>query len=279
MKKPYSLEIIFLILVILMSLGGFSSLYLGGHGDLTPYHHLHVATSLAWLTLLLSQLLLIRQERFDRHRIIGKSIFFAGPVLLATLTLLTVHSAAKDAAVGRADFMVVQNVMVTLEVALLVFLAFALRRNRRIHGALLLSTALLFMGIALFFILISYAPGYRAEGSNALPRFARAAQTITWVGGGIALLFFLKNWRVGWPWLLAGSFFFLNGLLQMLVAQAGGTMPLTVFVASIGRVTAFWLGLLLFAVILWLAWRAASRERGITPSSSGGPTAGHQGPA
>jgi len=75
--------------------------------------------------------------------------------------------------------MIVQNVMVTLEVALLVFLAFALRRNRNVHGALLLSTALLFMGIAMFFTLISHVPGYRA-GPGAGPRIADAAQANAW---------------------------------------------------------------------------------------------------
>ena len=70
---------------------------------------LHILTSLAWLLLLLSQLVLIRQHRFDRHRAIGTSIFVAGPVLVATLTLLTVHSAAKDAVAGRVDVLVVQT--------------------------------------------------------------------------------------------------------------------------------------------------------------------------
>ena len=198
MKNKYTLEIIFLVLVIAVSLVGFSSLYFGKPVERDAYHYLHIITSLAWLMLLLSQLVLISQQRFHLHRVIGKSIFFAGPVLVATLTLLSVHSAVKDAEAGKADFMVVQNVMVTLEMALLVFLAFVLRKNRQVHGALLLGTAFLFMGIALFFTLISYVPGYRMAGPGTFPRFAEAAQTISLVGGLIGLLFFLKNWRACW---------------------------------------------------------------------------------
>jgi len=37
--------------------------------------------------------------------------------LVANMALLSVHSAAKDAVAGRADVLVVQNVMATLEVA------------------------------------------------------------------------------------------------------------------------------------------------------------------
>jgi hypothetical protein len=257
MKHKYTLEIAFVILVIAVSLAGFSSLFIGTQAQRTPHHYLHIVTSLAWLALLLCQLVLISRHSFQRHRALGKSIFFAGPVLGATLVMLTVHSAAKDAAVGRADFMVVQNVMVTLEVALLIFLAFVLRRNRAVHGAFLLSTALLFMGIALFFVLISYVPGYRSAGPGAPPDFAGAGQAIVYVSGAIALLFFLKNMRTGWPWLLAGSFFVVNGLLQMVVARTETTKPLTFLIASIGSAPAFGLSLLIFASLLWLAWKRA----------------------
>lgn len=250
MKNKHKLEIGFLLLVLAASLAGFSSLFLGKSDEPTAYHYLHIATSLAWLLLLLSQLVLISQNGFQRHRAIGMSIFFAGPVLVATLTLLTVHSAAKDAVAGRADFMVVQNLMVALEVALLVLLAFILRKNRAIHGALLLSTALLFMGIALFFTLVSYVPGYG---------FAKAAQASSIVVGLIGLVFFLKNIRTGWPWLLTGSMFFLNGFLQMTVARMDGTKALTQLVASIGRAPAFGLGLMIFVALLWLAWSAGAQ--------------------
>lgn len=272
MKNKYTVEIVFLSLVLALSFAGFSSLLLGEPQEHTAYHLLHIITSLAWLMLLLTQLVLISQERFQRHRAIGKSIFFAGPVLVATLTLLTVHSAAKDSVADQADDMVVQNVMVALEVALLVLLAFILRKNRAVHGALLLSTALLFMGIALFFSLISYVPSYRIAGPETFHHFAEAAQTSSYIVGLIGLSFFLKNRRTGWPWLLAGSMFFLNGFLQMFVAGMNGTKPLTQIVASIGRAPAFGLGLMTFVALLWLAWRVEAQKRtarDVPPKRSG----------
>jgi hypothetical protein len=170
MKNKYTVEIGFLILVIAVSLTGFSSLALGDQPHLTAYHILHITTSLGWLALLLTQLVLLQRRRFDRHRTIGLAIFVAGPVLVASLSLLTVHSAAKDAVEGRADVMVVQNVTFALEVSLLVLLGFVLRHRRKVHGALMMSTALMFLAIALFFTIASYVPGYRAEGSAGIPR-------------------------------------------------------------------------------------------------------------
>lgn len=261
MPQKYALEIVFLLLVLALSLVGFSSLFTGEESGPDAYQTLHIVTSLAWLLLLTGQLVLVGQRRFARHRTVGTSIFVVGPIVVASVALLTVHSAAKDAAVGRADTLVVQNVAFTLEVALLVFLAFVLRRNRRVHGSLLLSTALMFMVIALFFTLISYVPGYRADGAGAGPRFTEAGQTSALVGAVVGLLFFARDWRAGWPWLLTSAFLLLDGYAQMLVARADATRALTVLVASVGRTPAFGLGLTVFAAALGLAWRTTPTTR------------------
>jgi len=264
MQQQYTLEIAFLVLVIVTSLVGFSSLVSGDRVALTGYHALHIVTSLAWLSLLLGQLVLIRQRRFDRHRVIGASIFGVGPILIASLTLLTVHSAAREAAAGTVDRLVVQNVTFTLQMALLLLLAFALRRNRTVHGALLLSTALMFLVIALFFTFISYVPGFRIEGPETFDRFAKSGQTVALIGSIIGVLFFLRSWRTGWPWLLVATFFLLDGYLQFAVARSGRTKALTGLVGSIGKLPAFGLGLPVFAALLWSVWRVGpTRQRKI----------------
>ena len=260
-KQRYTLEIGFLVTVIVVSLVGFSSLVFGEPTKLTAYHALHIVTSLAWLCLMLWQLVCIRQQRFHLHRTIGTSIFAAGPLLVASLTLLSVHSAAKDAVLDRADQMVVVNVMPTLQIALLVFLAFVLRRYRAVHGSLLLSTGLMFLSIALFFTLVSYVPGYRSADAFSGPQFAKSAQMSALICALIGLFFFVKNWKTGWPWLLAPVFLFLNGYLQFLAAETGRTKMLTALVASIGRVPAFGLGFTIFLALLWLAWRVQLTAR------------------
>ncbi len=144
---------------------------------------------------------------------------------------------------------------------MLVFLAFLLRSNRAVHGALLLSTALLLAGIALLFTLIAYAPACRIEGPDPFHRFAAAAQASTVVVGLTGLLLFLRDRRGGWPWLLAGSMCALNGLLQMLVERAESTEALTVAVAAAGRVPAFVLALCVFLALLVVAWRREPKDR------------------
>ena len=81
------------------------------------------------------------------------------------------------------------------------------------------------------------------------------------IGSVIGLLFFLTRWRTGWPWLLTSAFFFLDGYLQTLVAQSDRTKSLTLLVSSIGRAPAFGLSLLIFAALLWAAWRVEPAQR------------------
>ena len=261
MRQKHTLEFVFLLMVIALSLIGFSSLSLGDHTELTPYHVLHISTTLAWLLLLLRQLVLIRQNSFRRHRATGTSVVVAGPLLVASLMLLSVHSATKEADAGLADDLLVQNVVTTLEIALLVFLAFVLRRHRDVHAAFLMSTALVFMGIALFFTFISYVPRFKIAGPETFSRFAEAGQTISIIILLIGLLFFLKNWRTGWPWIIAAAFFTLNGFLQLYLDSTGRTKSLTQLVASVGRAPAFGVSLLSFAALLWVAWRVAPGTR------------------
>lgn len=267
MRQRYTIEIVFLLLVIAVSLVGFSSLVSGERVALTGYHVMHIVASLAWLSLLLAQLVLIRQRRFDRHRILGQSIMIVGPILVASVALLTAHSAGREAAAGTVDDLVVQNVAFTLQVALLVWLAFVLRRNRNVHGALLMSSALMFLVIAMFFMFISYVPGYRIEGPETFDRFAKSGQMAALIGAVIGLLFFLRNVRTGWPWILVSVFLMLDGYLQMVVAQRGQTMAMTKLVGSIGELPAFFGALVLFWGLLWLAWKvkpttgAGSAER------------------
>ncbi len=136
-------------------IAGFWNIYFGVGANPTRYQNLHVITSLIWLFLLLYQLSLIGKKQYLIHRKIGLSILFFGPLLVATTALLSVHSAHKGVVSGQGDILIVQNVMGTLELGFIILLAFILKKRRKLHGAFLLSTALLFMGIALFFTLIS----------------------------------------------------------------------------------------------------------------------------
>lgn len=256
---PYPLEFGFLALVVLMSVAGFWSLYFGVDARPDGHHHLHVLVNFSWLALLACQLVLVARKDFRSHRSLGLAVLLMGPLLFASTALLSVHSAQKGLASGRGDFMIVQNVGVTLELGLLLVLAFALRKRRKLHGALLLGTAMLFLGIALFFTLIAFVPAYRIEGPETFHRFAQAGITGQVACLAAGLIFVARDVRNGWPLLLAALFFPLNEMIRFLLARQGWIDGLTEGVGSMSQPWTFVGG---FAVMLTLLLAT-----GITPGA------------
>lgn len=135
--------------------------------------------------------------------------------------------------------MIVQNVMVTLELALLIVLSVVMRKRRKLHGYFMLSSLMLFMGIALFFTLIGFVPMLKIEGPETFGRFAMAAIA----GQGICLIvgfiFVIKDFRNGWPMLLAALFFPLNELLRSVLSARDLIAPLTQWVGSMNQTITF----------------------------------------
>lgn len=116
------------------------------------------------------------------------------------------------------------------------------------HGASLLSTAILFMGIALFFTLISFAPQFKIEGPETFSRFGEAAFMESNVCVVVGLIFFLKAFRNGWPMLLA--FFYIIEFIRQLLTEHNQIERLTETVCSLNQPVAFIASFLILFIIL-----------------------------
>ena len=235
----YRLEFGLLAAVMLIMVLGFWDIYFGAAADAQPHHHLHITTVFIWIGLLLTQLTLMARGDRQQHRKVGLAVLVTAPLLVATTAMLSVHSARKGLVSGEGDFLIVQNIMGTLELGLLIFLAFLLKNRRKLHGSLLLSTTILFMGIALFFVMISFVPQFRIEGPETFYRFQLAAITGQVICVAVGLLFFIRDKRNGWPFLVPGLGFFLNEAIRSLLTSFGLIDPLTEFVGSMSQPLTF----------------------------------------
>lgn len=237
--NQYFFEFLLIAAVMLVSVLGFWDIYFAAGSDPQPHHHLHLVTVFIWMCLLLCQLTLIARGDYGTHRKVGLVVLVAGPLLVATTAMLSVHSAHKGLVSGNGDFLIVQNVMGTLELGLFIFLAFLLKKRRKLHGSFLLSTTILFMGIALFFALMSFVPQFRIEGPETFYRFQTAAMTGQAICLAVGFLFFVKDFRNGWPFLLAALCFVLNELIRFSLSGLGLIDPLTEFVGSMSQPITF----------------------------------------
>ena len=230
--QHYKFEFGLIAAAMLVSVLGFWDIYLAPGAAAEPHHHLHLLTNFLWMGLLLAQLTLIARGSRATHRKLGLAVLVAAPLLVGTAAGLSVFSAYKGVTSGEGDFLIVQNVMVTLELAFLICLAFLLKKRRKLHASLLLSTMILFMGIALFFALISFAPPFKIEGPETFYRFQTAAMTGQIASIIIGTFYFFRDRQNGWPFLFAGFSFLVNEGLRALLTSLGLIDPLTAFVGS-----------------------------------------------
>ena len=235
----YRLEFGLVAAVMLIMVLGFWDIYFGADAAAQPHHHLHITTFFIWAGLLATQLTLMARGDRQLHRKVGLAVLVAAPLLVATTAMLSVHSARKGVVSGEGDFLIVQNVMGTLELGLLIFLAFLLKDRRKLHGSLLLSTTISFLGVALFFALIGFVPQFRIEGPETFYRFQTAGITGQVICVAVGFLFFIRDWRNGWPFLAAAAFFPLNDAIRSLLASFGLIDPLTEFVGSMNQPLTF----------------------------------------
>ncbi len=233
--RPYAAEIALVLATMAVGVLGFWSIYVGPRADPELHHHFHVVTTFGWMGLLLTQVLFLAQGKWQLHRRAGLAVLAAGPLLVGSAAFLAVHSAQSAVASGQPDILIVQNVVGTIWLGMILVLAFALKKQRKVHGAFLMSTLLTFLAPAIFFALIAFVPAYKIEGPETFYRFQAAGEMSFKINLAIAILMFAKDWKNGWPYL----FTFASGpfaqALQAYLASTDRLDDLTIAVAAPNR--------------------------------------------
>ena len=112
--------------------------------SLSTYHHLHAATSTAWLAMLIAQPVLALTGRIHAHRVVGKASYVLMPFVLLTFVGLA-HSMMQGKTGMELEievFLAYVRLVGGAAVAIFYALAVANRHNTPIHARLMLATGL-----------------------------------------------------------------------------------------------------------------------------------------
>lgn len=248
--RPFAAEFLLLGTTMVVGLLGFWNIFFAQGADPQPHHYLHLATTYIWMGLLLTQLVLLTSGKRAEHRRWGLAVLATGPLLIASMALLTVHSASSALASGEEDFLIVQNVFGTFWLAVVILLAFALKKRRKVHGALLSSTLILFLGPALFFVLLAFAPPFRIEGPETFYRFQTAAMTAQAIILAIVVLLLIKDRRHNWPYIFAAASYLLAEATKAWLTPLDLIDPLTRLVGAANQASTFLVTFAIVAVLL-----------------------------
>src|SRR5690554_1161174 len=99
MEKRINLLLYFFIFVVLISLLGFFNTYLKFFPDLNKFPiiiHIHFLAFVAWFSLLIIQPILIKRNKINLHRKIGKLSYFLAIVLVITILILAYNQISRE---------------------------------------------------------------------------------------------------------------------------------------------------------------------------------------
>ena len=108
--------------------------------------------------------------------------------------------------------------------------------------------------------MISFVPLFRIEGTETFYRFAMAGMTGQVICVAVGLLFFIRDWTNGWPFLLAGSCFTGNDAIRSLLIRFDLIDPLTELVGSMSQPLTFIATFALFFTLLAATTLPAARQ-------------------
>ena len=93
--KTQNITLGFALLLLIAFIGFWPTYYgklLGGE-NFTPYFHYHAVTAVLWIAMLITQPILIKQNKLALHRTIGKLSYALVPLLYLSIILLAHHRA------------------------------------------------------------------------------------------------------------------------------------------------------------------------------------------
>jgi len=227
-------------------------------------HHVHAATALMWMLLLISQSLLIDRRQRLWHRRLGRAMMLLVPLFCAT-GLLVVQTMQRRTDVFRTtmgDRLMWADGLSTLTFAFLCYQALAHRRNPSLHGGYLLATLL-----PLIMAVVTRLPLHLVRDTAPLPSAFHPGFNLSMV---ITLLSVAALWR--WqprqpaPFIVIGAATAMEWVGYYVVPTVPGWSAFGVMVAGAPTWAVAGIGFGFGATATWLGWIAPlRRSRGLVP--------------
>lgn len=256
---PYSKAHYYLLGLLAITVLAFWDSYFGKLNEAPMAHHWHGITSTLWILLLATQNGLIHHHHRHLHRLFGLSLFVLVPLMTAAFAMVSWVGAQK--AVGGHPFYVqfgqallTADLLLLLTTPLQIYLALKLRRQVRLHSALMLGTVIGLLPPILSRLLVNWVPAWQITGLDTMHHFAYGLNISMVMGLLISLLLFYCYRKEGWPWLLAALITLMMYVLYATLGQSDWWAEVVGLIAGLSVIAVFVFGLLLGLLACVLGW-------------------------
>jgi len=158
-----------LMLVFLGFWPSYFAKFFDGSLNYSGYFHFHAVIVLLWMAVLITQPILIRNQKFAIHRIIGKSTYVLFPLIIISVILLS-HSQSQIKEVKNPmGLFITFKDLITLSVAYAIAIRY--RKNIEIHARGMIATGIIFIEPALF--------RFSYQNLDIMPNFHRFPYLVT----------------------------------------------------------------------------------------------------
>ena len=260
---PYRQAHYFVGFVLLVIMGGFWASYFSRVGGTMPLaFHVHAATSISWLLLLIAQHVAIHRRANALHRQMGLASFVLFPLLILGFTMIINVSAARY--VAAENPFIVHNgpaFGIGMAVAIAAYLtlfyqALKTRRNVRLHAGYMLATPMILFESPFSRLMDAMFPWMNVIGSEGV----HAVQDTIVISDAIMIAFamalYFRDRKHGAPWLVAAAFMALQAVTMWFAPFIPAMGTLFRAYAAIPPALTVVAGTALGAAAAWLGWRA-----------------------
>ncbi|NCF15917.1 MAG: hypothetical protein GWP62_11445 [Gammaproteobacteria bacterium] len=263
---PYRHAKYFVGFVLVVIIIGFWDSYFVPIAEVPTAFHVHAATAMIWVALLLFQDWAIRSRRRNLHKIGGILSLFLFPFLIVGFTMIINVSAAGYVADENALARFLgPSFGLSMMVAILAYLtlyyqALKNRQSIRLHAGYMLTTPLILFESPFSRVILSDLPFLVFTGSEFPQRILDAIVIAMGISIAFALVLYLRDRKSGIPFLVAAIFLLVESVCMYVGTNIDWVRQGFEAYARIPTALTLLIGFLLGTAISWFGWKSGDRR-------------------
>lgn len=250
--------------VLLVILAGFWASYFAPIAKPMPLaFHVHAATSISWLLLLIAQSVTIHRREHPLHRQMGLASFALFPLLMLGFAMIINVSADRYAA-KESEFIAYFGpsfgigMLVAMAAYLTLFYqAMKHRRQVRLHAGYMLATPMILFESPFSRAMDAFFPWMNVIGSEGPQALLDTIVVSNTLVSAFALALYLRDRRNGAPWLVAIAFMSVQSVVMWFAPGWAWAQTLFAAYTAVPHAVSLALAVMAGGAAGWLGWRAA----------------------
>lgn len=150
MERNYKTLVFLFTAILLISIAGFYRSYFRffpHFKDITFFTHIHFVIFLSWFALLIWQPILIKQQKFELHRKVGRLSYGLAPIMVLSILIMVKLTVVNNLAISKDQAIIGFTGAILDAISFSIFYILSIRNKNRVrwHVASLIGASLIIL--------------------------------------------------------------------------------------------------------------------------------------